>query len=158
MLRSGDDAINVRRTLKYFRGDAGCSEGLGDLDHFRHPAMGLGRQYRKLAQPPGVKIGLRPPRASGPVERVVHSMTRRSVNHNAHTSTNQRTGHRMAGRDANAGTDKSARDSRAPRQGRDGRDNDKQSHSSSHRFIFPLSVLRFKRSVRFHFNFAATSR
>src|SRR5208282_2890548 len=59
--RSGDEEIDVRRPLKHLWRDACSGEGLGDLDHFRHPAIGLWRQDRKLAERPIIEIALRLP-------------------------------------------------------------------------------------------------
>src|ERR1035437_9725699 len=41
--RAGDEAIDVSCPLKHFRSDTGRAQGLGDLEHFGHPAIGLGR-------------------------------------------------------------------------------------------------------------------
>src|ERR1017187_1542066 len=41
--RAGDEAIDVSCPLKHFRSDTGRAQGLRDLEHFGHPAIGLGR-------------------------------------------------------------------------------------------------------------------
>src|SRR3974390_114148 len=41
--RASDEAIDVGCPLKHFRSDTGRAQGLGDLEHFGHPAIGLGR-------------------------------------------------------------------------------------------------------------------
>src|SRR5215471_18698396 len=41
--RGGDEAIDVSRTLEHFRRHARSAQGLRDLEHLRHPSIGLRR-------------------------------------------------------------------------------------------------------------------